>query len=442
MPPPPSRPDPRRAPGPVGAAAPLPFAPEQVAPRRFGLVRLVSELNRRITDLGRIVVEGEVHNPRRRPDGRWFFVLRDRAVQMDVTVTPKARRVRVVDGERVAVTGAVVMNPQRGSLRIDADEVVPVGDGAVAAMIAESRERLRADGLLDRERRRLPLLPMSLVVVCGADAAVKHDIASVAEQRFPGFPVRFVEVTMSMADGIVAGVERAWRLLGADVVVIARGGGDATHLLPFSDELLCRAVAACPVPVVSAIGHQNDRPLCDEVADVRAGTPSMAAALVVPELAQLRARMAAALEAGGRAAERRLERSDRRLAATASAWLRGPDALLADAGRRLAALELGPTVERRVEQSRRRLDASVRDGLVEQRLVASALVLQGLSDRVDALSPQRVLARGYAVARDARGQVIRDPSTLAVGDGIVVQVHAGSVEAVVRAAHPEPPAHS
>ncbi len=435
MPVPPPRPSSRRRAEPEPA---LPFAPAQVAPRRFALVRLVAELQRRIGELGRVVVEGEVHDPRRRPDGRWYFTLKDRAAQLDVTVNPRAKRARVVAGERVAVTGVVVMQPARGSIRIEADEVVPVGDGAVAAMIAESRERLRADGVLDRPRRALPLLPRSLIVVCGSDAAVKHDIRSVADERFPGFPIGFVEVTMSSPDGIAAAVDRAWRVMGADVIVIARGGGDATHLLPFSDLALCRTIAASPVPVVSAIGHQNDRPLCDEVADARAATPSMAATMVVPELAQLRGRLAAALAACALGAERRIDRGVLRLGSVGGAWMGGPDALLARAERRLAAVDLERAVERRVADASHRLASLARDGMVERRLAAAELSLRALDERVEALSPERVLARGYAIVRDVDGQVIRDPSTLAVGDAIVVRVQAGSVDAVVRGTRAAP----
>ena len=123
-------------------------------------------------------------------------------------------------------------------------------------------------------------MPRAIGVLCGTDAAVRKDIESVVAARFPGYPLAIEETTVSgpgAALCIIEALARLARRPGVDVVVLARGGGDATALLPWSDEELCRAVAACPVPVVSAIGHEADRPLCDEVADLRCGTPSIAA---------------------------------------------------------------------------------------------------------------------------------------------------------------------
>lgn len=438
MPTPPAR-QPGRGPARDSRDGQLPLVAEASVPRRYVLVRLITELQRRIAELGQVVVEGEVHQATKRPDGRWFFTLRDRAAQMQVMVPPSVKRARVVDGERVAVTGMVVTNPGRGVIRIDASEVLPVGEGAVAAMIAEARERLRADGLLDRPRKPLPLMPRRIMVVCGAEAAVKHDISSTVDQRFPGYPVGFVEVSMTSADSIVAGVRRALQVVDVDVVVLARGGGDATHLLPFSDELLCRVVAASPVPVVSAIGHQNDRPLCDEVADVRVGTPSMAAALVVPDERLLRARIDAAVTSMSAAASMRVDRAELRLRAVGTAWSRAPHDLLARSERRVAELDARGPCERRIEGAGRRLGAVDWRHQAPRSLERGEARLAGLIGRIDALSPERVLARGYAVVRDGDGRVIRDPSTLQPGDDIVVTVHAGSVEAQVLTVDTTPP---
>ncbi|HZD65237.1 MAG TPA: exodeoxyribonuclease VII large subunit, partial [Acidimicrobiales bacterium] len=167
------------------------FPPEAVV-RRLSLVRLTSEIARSVAQVGRVATEGEVVRPSVRPSGRIWFTLRDRAVQLTVVCPPaRARRCRVVHGERVGVTGTLSWSADRGDLRLVADEVVPVGEGAIVAALAETRARLAADGLLDRPRRPLPVLPAAIGVVCGADAAVRADIESVVAVRYPGYPVVF-----------------------------------------------------------------------------------------------------------------------------------------------------------------------------------------------------------------------------------------------------------
>src|SRR3954447_2058436 len=291
---------------------------EPAAVRRVSLVKLSSEVARSISAIGRVQVEGEVHRPTRGGRGAMYFTLTDRAAQISV-VCPAARasRCRAVAGERVSVTGTLSWSPDRGQLSFVADEVVPVGAGAIAAMIADARRKLAADGLLDRPPRPLPRLPRLIGVVCGTEAAVRADIESVVAARFPGYPVEFAEVTVSGA-GAVDAVVSAMRWLDEradiDVIILARGGGDATQLLPFSAEDLCRAICACRTPVVSAIGHEGDRPLCDEVADHRFGTPSLAAAAVVPCRAELEARLLRLREAAELALGRRLDAAASRLA--------------------------------------------------------------------------------------------------------------------------------
>ena len=280
-------------------------------------MRLAGEIARSLADIGRVAVEGEVYRPQTYRAGRTYFTLRDRAAQMPVSFSARvARRCRAVDGERVLVVGALVWGNDRGQLVLEADEVVPIGEGAVAAMIAETRARLAAEGLLDRQRRPLPRLPRVIGVLCGSEAAVRKDIESVVAARFAGYPLYVEETTVSgpgAALSIVDALQRLSSRPDVDVLVLARGGGDATALLPWSDEELCRAVAACPVPVVSAIGHESDRPLCDEVADLRCGTPSIAAHAVVPDRHQLEAELAGLIEAATRLVDRRRELDRERL---------------------------------------------------------------------------------------------------------------------------------
>lgn len=405
------------------------------APRRYSLVRLSAELARSLAVLGAIVVEGEVHRATDRY-GRIYFTLRDRAAQISVVCLPRRNaRYRTVDGERVAVTGKLTWVNDRGQVQLVADEVVPVGDGAVAAAIAEARARLDADGLLARPRRTLPLLPACVGVVCGAEAAVRADIESVVETRFPGYPVRFVEVGVAGAGAAERIIDAMAQLEGdpkVEVIVLARGGGDATQLLPFSDEGVCRAVAACGRVVVSAIGHHGDAPLCDEVADVRCATPSVAANLIFPSRAELDRALAGLSQQGATAMAARAGSAWAALAA------HRPEAAV-DAALSLARLRVRRGHELlglihpapAARSARSRLHAIRWRQPVAAHLQRGRAHLASTRRQMDALSPQRVLERGYAVARTADGTVVRDVAALAPGAVLQVQLARGRATTTV-----------
>lgn len=411
------------------------------AVRRISLVRLSGELARSLAGVGRFQVEGEVHRPQSGYGGRTYFVLKDRAAQLSVMCPPaRASRCRTVAGERVAVTGQLQWVNERGQVLLVADEVVPVGEGAVAAAIAEARARLTAEGIVDRTRRRIPRLPAVVGVVCGNEAAVRADIESVVAQRFPGYPVAFVEVTVSgpgAVDSIIGAVGSLDARPEVEVIVLARGGGDATQLLPFSDEGLCRALVAARTPIVSAIGHEGDRPLCDEVADLRCGTPSIAAAAVIPsrveleaELAALAARAEAAV--GERVAEgrRRAEAIDRERALDAA--VRSGGQRLQRSGRELVLLHPAAATG----AARARLERVAWQAPLPAALSRSRARLDAARRQLDALSPQAVLDRGYAVVRTPTGAVVRDAASLAAGEPVDIQLASGAVGARVEEVRP------
>ena len=369
-----------------------------VTVRRLSLVRLAGEIARALGAIGRVVVEGEVVNPRSHPGGV-YFTLKDRNAQLSVRCpATRAAQWRIVAGERVAVAGTAQWLNERGQLQFVADEVAPVGEGAIAAAVADRRARLAAAGLLDRPRRPIPLLPAVIGVVCGTEAAVRADIEAVVASRFPGYPMAWVQTNVSGA-GAAEAILTALRSLDAradvEVIILARGGGDAAQLLPFSDEALCRAICACATPVVSAVGHDGDRPLCDEVADLRCGTPSIAAASVVPDRAallatldRLREQRSVALSSALHQAVARLGAVDREGAvraglgvahdrlsrAGAALRLVHPARTVAEAAGRLQRVDWRGPAGRRCREERARLAAAGRT--------------------LDALSPSRVLARG------------------------------------------------
>ena len=393
----------------------MPLFEQATGPRRISLVRLSAEIARATASVGRIAVEGEVVRPSQHPGGV-YFTLRDRAAQVSVRCPAnRLTRCHVVAGERVLVTGVPAWLADRGQLQLVAEEVAPVGEGAIAALVEQVRARLAADGLIGRAPRPIPRLPRTIAVICGAEAAVRADIESVVAVRFPGYPVLYVETNVSgpgAAEAVTRTVETLDERPDVDVIVLARGGGDAAQLLPFSDELLCRAVAGSRTPVVSAIGHEGDRPLCDEVADLRCGTPSLAAAAVVPSKADLEAELDALLARTAEAAGRRLGTAGERLARTTPAR-----ALVAGLG----------TARNRCERAGGRL-ALVHPA---RRLRWSGERLAAAHRQVEALAPARVLERGYAVVRDAGGRVVRDPAAVTTGDRVDIEVAAGRLAARV-----------
>lgn len=406
--------------------------------RPLSLVRLSALVARSVAGLGTVMVEGEVVNPRQQRGGRLYLTLRDRTAQIQVMVpATRRRRCRAVHGERVRVTGAVEYAARQGQLQLAAEEMVPVGEGAIAAMILATRSRLEADGLLARPRRPVPALPATIGVVCGGGAAVQADIESVVAARFPGYPLVFAAVTVTgpgAPDSIVEGMRSLASKTEVEVVILARGGGDAGSLLVWSDEDLCRAVAACPVAVVSAIGHEGDRPLCDEVADLRAGTPSLAATAVVPDEGRLCAtledlRGRASLHAGSRlaAAGLRLEGAE-----PLSAMVGG----LEVAARRLERVRVDPTgpagaaLSGRLAAEERRLSYVPWRRAVVPRAAAAAEAMAAGRRTLEALDPHRVLDRGYAVVRTGAGEVVRRPGQLAPGEGMEIELAEGSLAAV------------
>ena len=339
-------------------------------------------------------VEGEVTELRRQD--RWasvFFTLKDPedgaclAAQM-----PRgqfdALQLNLADGERVHVFGRAELYEQRGELRLKVLTIERFGLGAHLAALERLKAKLAGEGLFASSRKQpLPRFPRLIGLVTGNDAAAKRDVLTHIVQRFPPANVLVAETyvqgpraPISIATAIGDLCRR-----GADVIVLARGGGSFEDLLPFSDERVVRAVAECTVPIVSAVGHEQDTPLCDLAADVRASTPTAAARLVVPDIKELRAHLERTRDALHRGAHRASERHAQRLASTHERLRRAP--LLA------------------LERKRARLDM--------------------LHARVGALSPVATLERGYAIVRRAE-DVVRSTAQVETGDALSIRVADGT----------------
>src|SRR4051812_6088355 len=304
-----------------------------------------------------------------------------------------ALELNLQEGERVHVFGRAELYEQRGDLRLKALTIERFGLGAHLAALDRLKKQLAAEGLFAAERKRpLPRFPQLIGLVTGNDAAAKKDVLTHIVQRFPPANVLVAETYVQgpRAPASIATAIGDLCKRGVDVIVLARGGGSFEDLLPFSDERVVRAVAGCSVPVVSAVGHEQDTPLCDLAADVRASTPTAAARLVVPDIDELRETLARSREALHRGAERAAERHARRLAAAHDRMQRAP----------LLALE------------RRRA------------------TLDTLHARLGALSPVATLERGYAIVH--RGEeLVRASTQVDRGDEIDVRVADGNFGATV-----------
>jgi exodeoxyribonuclease VII large subunit len=344
-------------------------------------------------------IEGEVTELRRQQ--RWasvFFTLKDPEDGATVPVQmPRgqfdALDLRLGEGERVHVFGRAELYEQRGELRLKALTIERYGLGAHLAALERLKRKLAAEGLFAAERkRRLPAFPSLVGLVTGNDAAAKRDVLTHIVERFPPANVLVAETYVQgpKAPASIATAITDLCRRGVDVIVLARGGGSFEDLLPFSDERVVRAVAGCIVPVVSAVGHEQDTPLCDLAADVRASTPTHAARLVVPDLAELRGRLGRTREGLHAGARRAAERHATRLDSSHERLRRAP--LLA------------------LERRGARLDT--------------------LHARLGALSPFATLERGYAIVHRG-GDVVRSAAQVAAGEHVDVRVAEGSFGAVV-----------
>ncbi|GAA2075289.1 exodeoxyribonuclease VII large subunit [Actinomadura alba] len=373
-----------------------------------------------ITRLGRIWVEGQVTDLNRR-GGTVYLTLRDPVANMSVRVVgPRAvfDNPAVADGARVVIHAKPDFWVNRGTFSLAAIEIRAVGLGELLARLEHLKRVLSAEGLFRPERKRpLPFLPHRVGLICGRDSAAERDVLENARRRWPSvrFAVEPVAVQGSYAVGeVMAALEKLDGDPEIDVIIVSRGGGSLEDLLPFSDEALVRAVAACRTPVVSAIGHEQDTPILDLVADVRASTPTDAAKRVVPDVREQLELVRQLRDRGRRCVGGRLEREQAWLSAIRSR------PALADPVRE---------VERKAEsvvalrdRSRRALDGA---------LTRAGGELEHTRARLLALSPAATLKRGYAIVQRPDESVVRSADDVAENDTLAIRLSDGRVTVTV-----------
>jgi exodeoxyribonuclease VII large subunit len=363
-------------------------SPENPWPVRAVATRVAKWIDR----LGAVWVEGQLTELKVRPDSKTvFMVLRDPAADMSLTLTcprdlVRNAPVRLTEGTQVIICGKPNFYTGRGTFSLRVSEIRAVGIGELLARIDRLRRLLDAEGLFDpRLKRPIPFLPNTIGLITGRASAAERDVTTVATGRWPA--VRF-----AIRNAVVQGPNAVPQLVEAlaaldadpevDVIVLARGGGSVEDLLPFSDETLCRAIAGCRTPVVSAIGHEPDNPLCDLVADLRAATPTDAAKRIVPDAAAEQALVADQRRRSARALRNWVHREQHHLDQLRS--------------RPVLAQPLAALTARHDEIERARATMQ-RD--VTRLISAEGQTLTHLSARLTALGPAATLARGYAVVQ-------------------------------------------
>nr|WP_226921641.1 exodeoxyribonuclease VII large subunit [Georgenia subflava] len=403
---------------------------ETTAENPWPLRLLSSKITEYVNRMSPLWVEGQVVQLNRRPGASLaFLTLRDTDADMSLPVTVQARVLAAVptplsEGAHVVVHAKPTFWPKRGTLQLQADQLRPVGVGELLARIEHLKRVLAAEGLFDADRKvPLPFLPRTVGLVCGRESKAEHDVVVNAQARWPALRFEIREVAVQGANAVTE-VTAAIAELDADpaveVIVVARGGGSVEDLLPFSNETLVRAAAACRTPLVSAIGHETDSPLLDLVADHRASTPTDAGKRIVPDVAEQRRGLSQARQRMHLAVTGRLRHEQHRLDSLRSRpVLADPHAL----------------VDLR-EEELLRLRTAARQSFSWRTERASG-ELATLHGRLVALSPAATLARGYSVLRTRDGQVVRAAEEVTAGDRLEALLASGRLGVEVTATSAE-----
>jgi exodeoxyribonuclease VII large subunit len=432
----------------------------------------VSELTAKIRDLlarnfTDINVQGEISNCREAQSGHIYFTLKDDRAQVRCVFFKQQQRgikFRPEDGLQMTVRGSISVYESRGEYQIYVENLEPIGFGALQLAFEQLKKRLEAEGLFDPARKKpLPLLPSRIGIITSPRGAAARDVVRILTRRFPNvhlivYPVRV------QGEGSAEEIVKAMKFFNTrkivDVLILARGGGSMEDLWAFNEEIVARAIFVSEIPVISGVGHETDFTIADFVADVRASTPSAAAELVVQTRAQFDKHIADLRETlAGLIRYRMMEWSRRVHELSARRGFRRPLDLLRQQRQRAdemtSRLALG--LRARLEQSRKRFTAAylriasfdfrvkmaafrlrlerhtaelgVR---IERLLLAKRDRLEKLALQLQERSPLRVLERGYAIATDAAGNLLRDAAQVALGDTVAIQLHRGKLSTEVK----------
>ena len=375
----------------------------------------------RVPQLQEIFVRGEISNYKLYPSGHHYFTLKDAEGAMRCVLfkgNALRLRFRPENGMKVIAFGRISVFPRDGAYQLYVSELSPEGAGDLHVAFEQLKAQLEREGLFDPAHKKpLPKYPKTIAIITSPAGAAVHDMLRILRARWPLTEVKLlgVRVQGTEAPPEIAGALRyANRYKVADLIITGRGGGSIEDLWAFNDERVSRAIYESELPVISAVGHEPDVTIADFVADLRAATPSNAAELAVPDMSELREALSAARARLDQAVNRRL--SERR---------KGLEEL---ASRRVMQSPTGFIDQRRLELDsiRLRLDAAATARLGRERQEFSRLAA-----KLDALSPLKVLGRGYSIALDAGGRAVKDAGRLSPGERLELRFSKGSASCLV-----------
>ncbi|BAY32331.1 exodeoxyribonuclease VII large subunit [Nostoc carneum NIES-2107] len=387
-----------------------------------GLTDYIRLLLEQDNQLRQVWVTGEVSSANHHRSGL-FFTLQDpdgtAGIKCVAWNSQLAKLAQIpIPGEQLIILGSLRVYPQRGEYQLSVWQALPAGAGLQALRYQQLKNRLLSEGLFDPERKRsLPSHPQTIAVITSPTAAAWGDIQRTLKQRYPGLQILFSPATVQgeqAPESIVKAIERVERDGRAEVLILSRGGGAVEELACFNDERVVRSLANCSIPVITGIGHQRDESLADLVADVCVHTPTAAAELVVPALAELYTQHRQRVEALHEAVLYSTQAAEHKLRVLQN---------------RLQHLRL----DRQVQQEKQRL-AWKRQQLVQvtkRRSQQASQHLEMLRQKLVTLDPKAVLQRGYAVVRQENGAIARTAADLAVGDELLIQLGQGEVKVKV-----------
>jgi exodeoxyribonuclease VII large subunit len=398
--------------------------------RRVYTVReLTAEVRTVLEDgFSAIWVEGEISNFKHHTSGHMYFTLKDAEAQIRAVMfrgNNRLLRFQPMDGQAVLVFGTVTVYERRGEYQIGVEFMEPKGVGALQLAFEQLKAKLGAEGLFDPARKRpLPRLPRKIGIITSPTGAVIRDMLTIIGRRFPGLAILIAPVPVqgeTAAAEIAAAIGRMGRRADLDVLIVARGGGSLEDLWAFNEEVVARAIAASPLPVISAVGHETDVTIADFVADLRAPTPSAAAELVVAQRDEL---------------AQRIDDLASRASGAVAALLAARQERVRMLQRHLAALSPVSRVERQAERLRT-LRQRLR-GWWDRSHMRREERVRILAGKLDALSPLAILARGYAIcfALPER-RILKSAAEAPAGSEVAVRLQQGELSCLVRAAHGE-----
>ena len=391
----------------------------------------IKELLDRVPQLQEIFVRGEISNYKLYPSGHHYFSLKDAEGAMRCVMfrgSAAKLRFRPENGMKVIAFGRISVFPRDGAYQLYVNELTAEGAGDLHVAFEQLKDKLSQEGLFDPAHKKpLPRYPRTIAIITSSAGAAVHDMIRILNTRWPLTEVKLLPVRVQGAEAppeIVGALRYANRWKVADVIITGRGGGSIEDLWAFNDERVARAIYDSEIPVISAVGHEPDVTIADYVADARASTPSNAAEIAVPDQRELRRRLSVLAERMGQSENARVGALKKRLGELAQKRvLTDPSAF--------------------IEDKRMLLDYTQKNlaSLAEKQLAGRQRKYASLCASLDALSPLKVLGRGYAVARGADGRILKNAAETEIGERIELKLGSGRLGCVVETKEMEEESH-